>query len=107
MSNLSQIVHHLEAQRKRAQAELGRLDAALIALRGLGGKGTSAAGGPRRVLSVAARKRIYAKVRQIMYDEVPFIFVHYETLNYAMQPRVHGSTVLPSLELRFKDVWLT
>ena len=55
---------------------------------------------------VAARKRIYAKVRQIMYDEVPFIFVHYETLNYAMQPQVHGVQVLPSLELRFKDVWL-
>jgi len=38
----------------------------------------------------------------------PYIFVHYETLNYAMQPRVHGSHhVLPSLELQFKNVWLS
>lgn len=54
----------------------------------------------------ATRKKLYAKVRNIMYEDVPFVFVHYETLNYAMQPRVHGSQVLPSLELRFKDVWL-
>ena len=60
----------------------------------------------KQLTNPAARKKIYAKIRQIMYDEVPFIFVHYETLNYAMQPKVHGSQVLPSLELRFKDVWL-
>ena len=53
-----------------------------------------------------ARKAVYARIREIMFDEVPNIFVHYETLNYAMQPKVHGSQVLPSLELRFKDVWL-
>jgi peptide/nickel transport system substrate-binding protein len=52
------------------------------------------------------RKSIYAKVRAIMFEDVPNIFVHYETLNYAMQPRVQGVQVLPSLELRFKDVWL-
>ncbi len=55
---------------------------------------------------IATRKKIYAKVREIMFDEVPNIFVHYETFNYAMTPRVHGSQMLPSLELRFKDVWL-
>jgi peptide/nickel transport system substrate-binding protein len=54
----------------------------------------------------AARKALYARVRTIMYDEVPNIFVHYETINYAMQPQVHGSQVLPSLEVRFKNVWL-
>ncbi len=53
------------------------------------------------------RKSIYAKLRAIMFEDVPNIFVHYETLNYAMQPRVQGVQVLPSLELRFKDVWLT
>jgi len=52
------------------------------------------------------RKSIYAKVRAIMFDEAPNIFVHYDTFNYAMQPQVHGSVLLPSLELRFKDVWL-
>lgn len=54
----------------------------------------------------AARKKLYARVRAIMFDEVPNIFVHYDTFNYAMQPSVHGSVLLPSLELRFKDVWL-
>jgi hypothetical protein len=62
MSNLSQIVNHLETQRKQAQAEVERLDAALAALRGLG-KGKSSAGRPRRVLSVAARRRIAAAQR--------------------------------------------
>ena len=55
----------------------------------------------------STRKALYAKVRAIMYDDLPNIFVHYETLNYAMQPRVHGSAVLPSLELQFKNVWLS
>jgi hypothetical protein len=64
MSNLSQIVNNLEAQRRQAQAEVQRLDAALSALRGLGGKGRGAgAGRARRVLSVAARRRIAAAQR--------------------------------------------
>ncbi len=61
----------------------------------------------RTATDFSARKALYAKVRAIMYDDVPNIFVHYETLNYAMQPRVHGSAVLPSLELQFKNVWLS
>lgn len=60
----------------------------------------------RQTSDVRARKALYRKIRDMMFDEVPNIFVHYETLNYAMQPRVHGSQVLPSLELRFKDIWL-
>jgi len=65
MSDLTQIVSNLEAQRKRAQGEVARLDAALAALRGLGGgKGRPAgAGRPRRVLSAAARRRIAAAQR--------------------------------------------
>jgi peptide/nickel transport system substrate-binding protein len=55
---------------------------------------------------LGARRSTYAKIRQIMFDEVPNIFVHYDTFNYAMQPHVHGSQLLPSLELRFRDVWL-
>jgi peptide/nickel transport system substrate-binding protein len=61
----------------------------------------------KQTSDVSVRKSIYAQIRAIMFDEVPNIFVHYETLNYAMQPRVHGVQVLPSLELRFKDVWLS
>jgi peptide/nickel transport system substrate-binding protein len=60
----------------------------------------------RTATTSSARKALYGKVRAIMYDDAPNIFVHYETLNYAMQPRVHGSGVLPSLELQFKNVWL-
>ena len=61
----------------------------------------------RTATDFSTRKALYAKVRAIMDDDVPNIFVHYETLNYAMQPRVHGSAVLPSLELQFKNVWLS
>jgi len=60
----------------------------------------------RETTDVSTRKALYSRVRDIMYDDVPNIFVHYETLNYAMQSRVHGSGVLPSLELNLKDVWM-
>ena len=38
----------------------------------------------KEATDIRTRKNLYARVRQIMYDEVPFIFVHYETLNYLM-----------------------
>jgi hypothetical protein len=62
MPNLSQIVSQLQAQRKRVQTELGRLDAAINALRG---STTSHVSGkirviPRRTMSVAARRKIAA-----------------------------------------------
>ena len=52
--NLSQIVSQLEIQRKHIQSELGRLDAALNALRN--GSGTSPK--TRRTLSAAGRRAI-------------------------------------------------
>lgn len=55
---------------------------------------------------VNQRKALYAQVRSIVWDEAPYIFVHYETLNYAMSPRVHGTQILPTLQLFFKDVWI-
>jgi hypothetical protein len=60
MTSISQILGELQAQRKQAETELGRIDAAISALQGLGGKSDgSRAGGPRRrVMSAAARKRI-------------------------------------------------
>jgi peptide/nickel transport system substrate-binding protein len=48
----------------------------------------------------AKRKRMYTQVRKIVFDDVPLVFVHYETLNYLMRKNVTGSTINPTLELR-------
>jgi peptide/nickel transport system substrate-binding protein len=48
----------------------------------------------------AKRKALYTQLRKIVFDDVPLIFVHYETLNYLMRKNVHGSTINPTLELR-------
>ncbi len=55
---------------------------------------------------VARRKALYAKVRQIVWTDAPYVFVHYETLNYAMSPKVHGPVILPTLQLFFKNTWI-
>jgi peptide/nickel transport system substrate-binding protein len=52
----------------------------------------------------AARKRLYTQLRRIVFDDVPLIFVHYETLNYLMRRNVTGSTINPTLELRMGSV---
>jgi len=61
MSQLSHIVSQLQEQRKQVQSELGRLDAAIDALRGLNtrnGSGTIVASPRRRTLSAAGRRAI-------------------------------------------------
>lgn len=63
MPNLSDIVNQLEAHRKQVQGELGRLDAALSALRGSSTSNESetirvASPRPRRTLSAAGRRAI-------------------------------------------------
>ncbi len=60
MTSIAQILGELQAQRKQAETELGRIDSAISALQGLSGKGNAGrAGAPRRrVMSAAARKRI-------------------------------------------------
>jgi|SRR5208282_80302 len=63
MQNLSSIVNQLQTQRKQVQSELGRLDAAISALRGLSssnGSGTiqSASSRPHRTMSAASRRAI-------------------------------------------------
>jgi peptide/nickel transport system substrate-binding protein len=50
---------------------------------------------------------LYKQLRQIVFDDSPIIFVHYETINYLMQKNVVGSTVNPTLELRMQDVGFT
>jgi len=58
MANLSQAVKQLRKERDRVQRELSRIDAALQAL---GNPNRSK--GPRRKLSLAARRRIAAAQR--------------------------------------------
>ena len=62
MPNLSHIVDQLQSQRKQVQSELGRLDAAISALRGSNtnnGLSTTAVASPRRrTLSAAGRRAI-------------------------------------------------
>jgi peptide/nickel transport system substrate-binding protein len=52
------------------------------------------------------RKAIYKQSRDLINDEVPLTFVHYELLNYAAALNVQGTQILPSMELRFKDIWI-
>jgi peptide/nickel transport system substrate-binding protein len=52
----------------------------------------------------AKRKALYTQLRKIVFDDVPLIFVHYETLNYLMRKNVHGSTINPTLELRAGNI---
>jgi peptide/nickel transport system substrate-binding protein len=52
----------------------------------------------------ATRKTMYAELRKTVFEDVPLIFAHYETLNYLMRKEVVGSTINPTLELRLEDV---
>jgi peptide/nickel transport system substrate-binding protein len=52
----------------------------------------------------AKRKQLYTQIRQIIFDDVPLIFAHYETLNYLSRKQVVGSTINPTLELRLENV---
>jgi len=53
------------------------------------------------------RKDLYTQLRQIVFDDSPIVFAHYETINYLMQKDVVGSSVNPTLELRMQEVGFT
>jgi peptide/nickel transport system substrate-binding protein len=55
----------------------------------------------------AKRKELYLQLKQVVWEDVPLLFVHYETLNYLMRKQVAGSTIVPTLELRMGQVGLT
>jgi peptide/nickel transport system substrate-binding protein len=55
----------------------------------------------------AERKPLYEKIRGLVWDDAPLIFTAYETTNYVMTPKVHGSTVNPPLDLRLGQAWKT
>jgi peptide/nickel transport system substrate-binding protein len=50
---------------------------------------------------------LYEQIRQIVFDDAPIVFAHYETINYLMQKNVVGSTINPTLELRMQNVGFT
>ena len=58
MANLSKVLHELQREQKRVEAELQRINHAINALRGLGSNGQRGTTTGRRNLSPAARKRI-------------------------------------------------
>jgi peptide/nickel transport system substrate-binding protein len=53
---------------------------------------------------MAKRKALYLQLKKIIWDDVPLLFVHYETLNYLMRKNIVGSTINPTLELRMQNV---
>jgi peptide/nickel transport system substrate-binding protein len=58
----------------------------------------------RTETDTAKRFDLYKQLRQIVFEDSPIVFAHYETINYLMQKNVVGSTVNPTLELRMQDV---
>ena len=63
MPNLDKVVKSLLSEKKSLQGRLSQIETAIAALRGVGQGARSAGLGPKRVLSVAARRRIAAAQR--------------------------------------------
>ena len=55
----------------------------------------------------SVRQGLYQQIRQIVFDDAPIIYAHYETINYLMNTDVTGSSVNPTLELRMENVGFT
>jgi peptide/nickel transport system substrate-binding protein len=52
----------------------------------------------------ARRKAMYARVRQFVFDDVPYFNVHYATPTYLANNDVLGVTARPTLELAFETM---
>ena len=63
MPNLDKVVKSLMSEQRVLQSKLNQVEAAISALRGMGHNGRSAGIRPKRILSVAARRRIAAAQR--------------------------------------------
>ena len=61
----------------------------------------------RFTIDLAERKKLYEAALAIITDDAAVIFTHYELVNYAFQKSVHGVRIVPTMDLRFEDVWLT
>jgi hypothetical protein len=63
MANLDKVVKSLIAEQRNLQGKLKQVDAAISALRSVNQNGRSVGARPKRVLSLAARRRIAAAQR--------------------------------------------
>lgn len=63
MANLDKVVKSLVAEQRNLQGKLKQVDAAISALRSVSQNGRSVGARPKRVLSLAARRRIAAAQR--------------------------------------------
>jgi hypothetical protein len=63
MPNLDKVVKSLISEQRSLQSKLNQVHAAIAALRGMSQNGRSVGARPKRVLSVAARRRIAAAQR--------------------------------------------
>jgi hypothetical protein len=63
MPNLEKVVRSLMSEQKTLQSKLSQVEAAISALRGMSRNGRSVGVRPKRVLSIAARRRIAAAQR--------------------------------------------
>jgi len=50
------------------------------------------------------RMELYRQVRDIVSEDAPLVFVHFETLHYLMNKNVVGSTITPTLSLNMQNV---
>jgi len=63
MPNMDKVIKSLVSEQRTLQGKLSQVEAAIGALRGMSQNGRGAALRPKRVLSVAARRRIAAAQR--------------------------------------------
>lgn len=61
----------------------------------------------RTETDTSKRFDLYKQIRQIVFDDAPIVFAHYETINYLMQKKVVGSVVTPTLELGMQNIGFT
>jgi peptide/nickel transport system substrate-binding protein len=58
----------------------------------------------RNSTNFAVRKALYKRIRELVAEDVPVTFVHYETIQYLMAKNVLGSKQHLDLLLRFENV---
>lgn len=63
MPNLDKVVKSLVTEQRSLQSKLSQVEAAITALRGMSQNSRNASARPKRVLSIAARRRIAAAQR--------------------------------------------
>ncbi len=63
MPNLDKVVKSLVTEQRSLQSKLNQVEAAITALRGMSQNSRNAVARPKRILSVAARRRIAAAQR--------------------------------------------